>query len=118
MISSLVGLLALSAIASAHGDHNSQSQLAGPHQGIWYNTLPGDGGTQVRSLCILFWHVLVVISNSKPKADSVFSGISTFGRLPYYPCLASDAEKYDIAFLGKLALESSAWLIDGEIMYL
>jgi hypothetical protein len=33
-------------------------------------------------------------------ADSVFSGISTFGRLPYYPCLASDDVKYDIAFIG------------------
>lgn len=35
------------------------------------------------------------------KADSVFSGISTFGRLPYFPCLASDEAKYDIAFIGK-----------------
>lgn len=34
------------------------------------------------------------------QADSVFSGISTFGRLPYFPCLASDDEKYDIAFIG------------------
>ncbi|KAI4180610.1 MAG: hypothetical protein LQ346_006951 [Caloplaca aetnensis] len=34
------------------------------------------------------------------QADSVFSGISTFGRLPYFPCLASDAQKYDIAFIG------------------
>ena len=34
------------------------------------------------------------------KADSVFSGISTFGRLPYFPCLASDDVKYDIAFIG------------------
>lgn len=34
------------------------------------------------------------------KADSVFSGISTFGRLPYYPCLASDDVKFDIAFIG------------------
>ena len=34
------------------------------------------------------------------QADSVFSGISTFGRLPYFPCLASDDEKFDIAFLG------------------
>jgi len=36
------------------------------------------------------------------QADSVFSGISTFGRLPYFPCLASDEEKYDIAFLGMM----------------
>lgn len=35
------------------------------------------------------------------EADSVFSGISTFGRLPYFPCLASDEEKYDIAFIGR-----------------
>jgi agmatinase len=77
MFSSAFGILALSTLAAAHGDH---SQMAlGPHQGLWYNTLPGDGGTQ---------------------ADSVFSGISTFGRLPYFPCLSSEAERYDIAFLG------------------
>jgi hypothetical protein len=34
------------------------------------------------------------------KADSVFSGISTFGRLPYSPCLNTHA-KYDIAFIGE-----------------
>ncbi|KOS43793.1 hypothetical protein ACN38_g5280 [Penicillium nordicum] len=78
MFASIVGLVVLATLTTAHDDHR-QSQLAGPHQGLWYNTLPGDGGTQ---------------------ADSVFSGITTFGRLPYYPCLASDAEKYDIAFLG------------------
>ncbi|MCJ1429266.1 hypothetical protein MMC29_007179 [Sticta canariensis] len=63
--------------ANAHVDH--QKPIAGPHKSLWYNALPGDGGTQ---------------------ADSVFSGISTFGRLPYFPCLASDEEKYDIAFIG------------------
>ncbi|MCJ1470296.1 hypothetical protein MMC07_008941, partial [Pseudocyphellaria aurata] len=63
--------------ALAHADH--QKPIAGPHKSLWYNALPGDGGTQ---------------------ADSVFSGISTFGRLPYFPCLASDEEKYDIAFIG------------------
>lgn len=39
---------------------------------------------------------------NRTQADSVFSGISTFGRLPYYPCLASDDVKYDIAFIGML----------------
>ncbi|KAK3491399.1 arginase family-domain-containing protein [Neurospora crassa] len=68
----------LAAVAAAHGDHD-QKVVAGPHQGLWYNTLPGDGGTQ---------------------ADSVFSGISTFGRLPYLPCLASKDINYDIAFIG------------------
>jgi agmatinase len=35
------------ATVMAHGDH-SQETLSGPHQSLWYNTLPGDGGTQVR----------------------------------------------------------------------
>lgn len=41
-------LLSLVAAVSAHGgyDHD-QEPLAGPHEGLWYNTLPGDGGTQV-----------------------------------------------------------------------
>lgn len=33
------------------------------------------------------------------QADSIFSGISTFGRLPYYPCLKSKVD-FDIAFIG------------------
>ena len=41
----------------------------------------------------------------------MFSGISTFGRLPYFPCLASNEEKYDIAFIGKsTALRDLQWL--------
>ncbi|TIA21897.1 Arginase/deacetylase [Aureobasidium pullulans] len=70
---------ALAAGVSAHGDHSQETFKEGPHKSLWYNTLPGDGGTQ---------------------ADSVFSGISTFGRIEYSPCLASDARKYDIAFIG------------------
>ncbi|KAH8649389.1 arginase family-domain-containing protein [Xylariales sp. PMI_506] len=67
------------AVAAAHGEGHNQKTLSGPHQSLWYNTLPGDGGTQ---------------------ADSVFSGISTFGRLPYEPCLRSPDISYDIAFIG------------------
>ncbi|XXH03774.1 hypothetical protein Hte_010180 [Hypoxylon texense] len=66
------------AFAAAHGTHD-QKTLAGPHQSLWYNTLPGDGGTQ---------------------ADSVFSGITTFGRLPYQPCLGQQDVDYDLAFIG------------------
>ncbi|RKL21626.1 putative agmatinase 1 [Fusarium oxysporum] len=72
--------LSLASVALTHGDHgHDQEPMSGPHQGLWYNTLPGDGGTQ---------------------ADSVFSGISTFGRLPYQPCLKANSIKYDIAFIG------------------
>ncbi|KAJ0356050.1 hypothetical protein KNSL1_000540 [Colletotrichum chrysophilum] len=78
MISRTLLALALTATVYGHGDHDQKS-MSGPHQSLWYNTLPGDGGTQ---------------------ADSVFSGISTFGRLPYQPCLAQGNVQYDIAFIG------------------
>lgn len=45
MLVTTVSLLALSAVASAHGKH--QTPMSGPRQKLWYNTLPGDGGTQV-----------------------------------------------------------------------
>ncbi|RVX67207.1 putative agmatinase 1 [Exophiala mesophila] len=80
MLFTSVALLACASCVLSHGDHgHDQTPVSGPHKSLWYNTLPGDGGTQ---------------------ADSVFSGISTFGRLPYFPCLASDEEKFDIAFIG------------------
>ncbi|KAK3720776.1 hypothetical protein LTR37_003439 [Vermiconidia calcicola] len=78
MWKSLAIAAALAVYTQAHGDDaHEQEPLTGPL--LWYNTLPGDGGTQ---------------------ADSVFSGISTFGRITYHPCLASDHVKYDIAFIG------------------
>lgn len=36
------------------------------------------------------------------QADSVFSGIATFGRIQYHPCLSSHDVQYDIAFIGSL----------------
>ncbi|KAI0164348.1 agmatinase 1 [Hypoxylon sp. FL1284] len=66
------------AFAAAHGTHE-QKTLSGPHQSLWYNVLPGDGGKQ---------------------ADSVFSGITTFGRLPYQTCLNQQDADYDLAFIG------------------
>lgn len=44
----------LAALAAAHGDHgHDQKPIEGPLKGIWYNSLPGDGGTQVRFNCEL-----------------------------------------------------------------
>lgn len=45
MFLSITTLFAFSAAVSAHGSH--QTPLTGPLQKLWYNTLPGDGGTQV-----------------------------------------------------------------------
>lgn len=39
-------------LATAHAGHD-QKTLAGPHQSLWYNKLPGDGGTQVISINII-----------------------------------------------------------------
>lgn len=46
MYAVLLTVVALSATAFAHGNH-AQSPITGPHKQLWYNTLPGDGGTQV-----------------------------------------------------------------------
>lgn len=69
----------LASSVTAHGNHEQTTLSSGPHQSLWFNNLPGDGGTQ---------------------ADSVFSGITTFGRLPYRPCLQEPNVQYDIAFIG------------------
>ena len=41
------------------------------------------------------------MTDSSLKADAIYSGISTFGRLPYAPCLKDKSIKYDLAFIGK-----------------
>lgn len=40
----------------AHANHEDQTPIAGPHKQLWYNTLPGDGGTQV-CFCLTRWMV-------------------------------------------------------------
>jgi agmatinase len=47
MLTTLLIAAAFAVGASAHGDHADQIPIAGPHKALWYNTLPGDGGTQV-----------------------------------------------------------------------
>lgn len=46
MLYSILAVAALAVDVMAHDDHN-QKLIAGPHQSLWYNALPGDGGTQV-----------------------------------------------------------------------
>lgn len=55
--------------------------------------LPGDGGSPYLGPFALIW--------PGTQADSVFSGIATFGRIPYRECFGRDKhEKFDIAILG------------------
>lgn len=49
MFTNSIIIVALCASALAHSDHEGQIPIAGPHKSLWYNTLPGDGGTQVCS---------------------------------------------------------------------
>lgn len=50
MLKNILLVLSFTVLVLAHGDHNAQSLIQGPHQSLWYkafNKIPGDGGTQV-----------------------------------------------------------------------
>lgn len=94
--------LALATAALAHGDH-TQKTMQGPHPSLWYSTLPGDGGTQVRFILAVNMVNKNRLTLHESQADSVFSGITTFGRLPYLPCLGHKDIEYDIAFIGTVS---------------
>ena len=47
MLTNVLVAAFLAASALAHSDDEHQLPIAGPHKALWYNTLPGDGGTQV-----------------------------------------------------------------------
>lgn len=55
MLFKALTLFSLSGAALCHGDHEYQTTVSGPHKSLWYNTLPGDGGTQVRNLNPFFY---------------------------------------------------------------
>jgi agmatinase len=50
MLKLLAPIAALLLTVQAHDDHSQEPLIEGPHKSLWYNTLPGDGGTQVRAL--------------------------------------------------------------------
>lgn len=47
MLSKALAAFSLFATALGHDGHSHQTPISGPHKSLWYNTLPGDGGTQV-----------------------------------------------------------------------
>jgi hypothetical protein len=69
MITTTLGLLVLSTLSAAHGDHG-QIPMAGPHKSLWYNTLPGDGGTQVCDFATRIVPVLSTIKSLKFCTES------------------------------------------------
>lgn len=64
MMHSTVLALAWAALASAHAGHEQTPLSSGPHQSLWFNNLPGDGGTQVRGLFCVINFVIVLTARA------------------------------------------------------
>ncbi|TLD23222.1 hypothetical protein PspLS_07056 [Pyricularia sp. CBS 133598] len=89
-------LLALgwAALASAH-DTQKQVPLAGPLESVWYNTLPGDGGTQALPLTLVLRTVLVL--DSDPQESVRAPAVST-----------SSEHNWTLSFVGEFMLTKSS----------
>lgn len=71
-------LLSFVAAVAAHGDHDhDQEPLAGPHESLWYNTLPGDGGTQVSNA--------IAMSDIAIEADMETGRLRLLGHFHIWP---------------------------------
>src|SRR4051794_29819699 len=81
MITSFAIIVAGLAIGTlGHADHENQTPMSGPHKGLWYNTLPGDGGTQV---C----HIFLILERWLPP--DLFAGKKFFFSLWTKDCQSS-----------------------------
>jgi hypothetical protein len=70
MLTNTLTVAALAASALAHGDHEHQIPIAGPHKALWYNTLPGDGGTQVcQSIPNIFYESGLTLARPIPSSQ-------------------------------------------------
>jgi hypothetical protein len=47
---------ALASLSLAHDHDHEQEPISGPLQKLWYNVLPGDGGTQVGWIKLAQWN--------------------------------------------------------------
>lgn len=101
MLSPLLAALVALALVAAH-DHESHDQLpVGYVKYPWQATYPGDNEGMLHTS----WHFRPREHADRQSravtADSIFSGITTFARLPWVQCLGKDAdEAFDIAFIG------------------
>lgn len=90
-------LLAVVTVAHEHHDHSMQMPLdyvRFPYQAVY----PGDN--EGSSLDLLFDHLHLSMLCAV-TANSIFSGISTFAKLPWVQCLGKDkTELFDVAFIG------------------
>ena len=61
MVKVLAAIVALATVLQAHEHGHDQEPIEGPLQKLWYNVLPGDGGTQVSQTKVL-WEFLSNVS--------------------------------------------------------
>lgn len=89
-------ILAATVLAHDGHDHADQMPLGYvkyPYQAVY----PGDNEGRTSGIAILKRSLNI----GTVTADSIFSGITTFAKLPWVQCLTKDKEEsFDIAFLG------------------
>lgn len=99
-----LGLLAV-VFAHEHDEHDPQMPLdyvRFPYQAVY----PGDNEGHASCLCTAIWKLIIPLSTV--TADSVFSGITTFAKLPWVQCLGKDKDvPFDVAFIGAPFVRSS-----------
>lgn len=82
----LVAVAGLAAGVLGHGDRNDEKPIAGPHKSLWYNTLPGDGGTQV---CFITGYRAIVwiwLTRDRPTPSSLeFPPLDAYHTSPVSP---------------------------------
>ena len=102
-------------VVHAHDDHDHDTQMPlgyvkYPYQAQYY---PGDneGAYTITSLICLVADIARLVT-----ADSIFSGITTFAKLPWVQCLGKDRDTpFDIAFIGAPFVRHSRLLIPGQV---
>ncbi|KAG6381759.1 agmatinase [Boletus reticuloceps] len=95
---SVLATTVLVCVAIAHDDHGHEQMPLGyvkyPYQAVY----PGDNEGKV-----IWLHITGFTSklNNLVTADSIFSGITTFAKLPWVQCLGKGRnDAFDIAFIG------------------
>jgi agmatinase len=93
----------LVATAFAHSGHNDQAgqmpldYVKYPYQAVY----PGDNEGMLRPVTSRSRQAFTICIICTVTADSIFSGITTFAKLPWHQCLTKDKDDlFDIAFLG------------------
>lgn len=80
-----------------HADQMPLGYVKYPYQAAY----PGDNEGRSTGVVTLISRLTKSLDIGTVTADSIFSGITTFAKLPWVQCLTKDKEElFDIAFIG------------------